>query len=116
MREWEEKNATEAKVIIHIRYFISSLAEQSPKRMGALVRGHWSIENRNHHKRDDSVWQEDRHRHRRINVAQNLALTRNALLAVIPFTDKQRLPALIADYLNSPSLAIKLILHASPVP
>ena len=92
------------------------LAEQSPERMGALVRGHWSIENRNHHKRDDSVWQEDRHRHRRMNVAQNLALTRNALLAVIPFTDKQRLPALIADYQNSPSLAIKLILHASPVP
>jgi hypothetical protein len=84
--------------------------------MGALVRGHWSIENRNHHKRDDSVWQEDRHRHRRINVAQNLVLTRNALLAVIPFTDKQRLPALIADYQNSPSLAIKMILHASPVP
>ena len=116
MREWEEKNATEPKVTTHIRYFISSLAEHSPQRMGALVRGHWSIENRNHHKRDDSVWQEDRHRHRRVNVAQNLALTRNALLAVIPFTDKQSLPALIADYQNSPNLAIKLILHASPVP
>ena len=44
------------------------------------MRGLWSVENRNHHKRDESVWQENRHRFRRVNVAQNLALTRNALL------------------------------------
>ena len=92
MREWELKNATEAKVTTHTRYFLSSLADQTPARMGELVRGHWSIENRNHHKRDDSAWQEDRHRHRRPNAAQNLALTRNALLAITPFTDKQKSP------------------------
>jgi predicted transposase YbfD/YdcC len=116
MREWEEKNASNPESKVHIRHFISSLSDQSSERMGQVVRGHWSIENRNHHKRDDSVWQEDRHRHRRVNIAQNLALTRNALLAVIPFTEKRRLPALIADYQNSPTLAINLILHARPVP
>jgi hypothetical protein len=45
------------------------------------------VENRNHHKRDDSVWQEDRHRHRRPRIAQ---------------------------YQQSPQLTIKLILHDRP--
>ncbi len=74
------------------------------------------MENRNHHKRDDSVWQEDRHRHRRINVAQNLALTRNALLALIPFDEKRNLPSLIAEYQERKHLAIQLILNARPFP
>ena len=43
-----------------------------------------SYEEKNNHKRDHQVWQEDRHWHRRVNIAQNLALTRNALLAIIP--------------------------------
>ncbi|NJN82807.1 MAG: DUF11 domain-containing protein [Caldilineaceae bacterium] len=36
------------------------------------MREHWSVENRNHHKRDASAWQEDRHRHRKPNAALNL--------------------------------------------
>jgi TnpA family transposase len=72
------------------------------------------VENRNHDKRDDSVWQEDRHR--RINVAQNLALTRNALLALIPFDEKHKLPSLIADDQERKPLAINLILNARPFP
>ena len=101
---------------VHLRYFISSLAAGHKKRLGHAARGHWSIENRNHHKRDDSVWQEDRHRHRRVNLAQNLALTRNALLAVIPFDEERNLPSLIADYQKRKQLAIDLILNARPVP
>jgi hypothetical protein len=49
-------------------------------------------------------------------VAQNLALTRNALLAIIPFDDKRNLPSLIADYQERKQLAIDLILNARPVP
>ena len=48
------------------------------------MRGHWSVENRNHHKRDASAGQEDRHRHRKPTAALNRALTRNVLLALIP--------------------------------
>jgi hypothetical protein len=55
------------------------------------------------------------HRYRRPNVALNLALTRNALLAIIPFDEKHNLPTLIADYQNHPSRAINLILKASPI-
>jgi len=58
----------------------------------------------------------DRHRHRRVNVAQNLALSRNALLAIIPFDEKRNLPSLIADYQDRKQLAIDLILKARPFP
>ena len=74
------------------------------------------MENRNHHKRDDSVWQEDRHRFRRVNVAQNLALTHNALLAIISFGERKNLPSPIADYQECKQLAIDLILKARPFP
>ena len=112
-REWVEKTRPDTEHV-HIRHFISSVAAEDQARLGRAAREHWSIENRNHHKRDDSVWQEDRHRHRRINVAQNLALTRNALLAIIPFDEKHNLPSLIADYQERKQLAIDLILNARP--
>lgn len=113
-REWRAKTEPESEARVHIRHFISSLPPENPAHLGRAVRGHWSVENRNHHKRDDSVWQEDRHRHRRPRVAQNLALTRNALLAVIPFDEKRNLPTLIAHYQQNPKLAIELIFHARP--
>jgi repressor LexA len=96
-REWKEA-AKPGEVHEHIRYFITSVEADRDLYLGNAVRGYWSIENRNHHKRDDRVRQEDRHRHRRINVAQNLALTRNALLAIIPFDEKHNLPSLIEGY------------------
>ena len=116
-REWVERSRPEQEHH-HLRHFISSLSPEEVVRLGTAVREHWSVENRNHHKRDDSVWQEDRHRFRRVNIAQNLALTRNALLAIIPFDDdeKNNLPTLIADYQDNNHLAIKLILNARPFP
>jgi len=113
-REWRAKKDPASETSVHIRHFISSLPPDNPARLGRAARGHWRVENRNHHKRDDSVWQEDRHRHRRPRVAQNLALTRNALLAIIPFDEKRNLPALIAEYQRHPQLAINLILHGRP--
>jgi predicted transposase YbfD/YdcC len=113
-REWRLKKYPHAETSVHVRHFISSLPPEDPTRHGRAVRGHWSVENRNHHKRDDSVWQEDRHRHRRPRIAQNLALTRNALLAIIPFDEKINLPSLIARYQQHPEIAINLILHARP--
>ena len=100
----------------HTRSFISSLSPEQATRLGWAARSHWSAENKNHHKRDHHVWQEDRHRHRRANIAQNLALTRNALLAIIPFDEKNNLPTLIIDYSDRKQLAINLILKAHPFP
>jgi len=100
----------------HTRSFISSLMPDEGERIGWAARNHWSVENKNHHKRDHQVWQEDRHRHRRVNIAQNLALTRNALLAIIPFDEKKTLPDLIVDYQDRKQLAIDLILKSKPFP
>ena len=49
-----------------------------------------------------------------IEHAQKLALTRKALLAVIPFDEKRNLASLIAHNPQNPKLAIDLILHACP--
>lgn len=114
-REWVEKSCPENEHQ-HTRSFLSSLAPDQAERLGWAARTHWSVENKNHHKRDHHVWQEDRHRHRRVNIAQNLALTRNALLAIIPFDEEQNLPSLIADYQDRKQLAIDLILKARPFP
>ena len=114
-REWVEKTTPENEHE-HTRSFISSLMPDEGERLGWAARDHWSVENKNHHKRDHHVWQEDRHRHRRVNIAQNLALTRNALLAVIPFDEKKNLPTLIVDYQNRRQLAIDIIMKAKPFP
>jgi hypothetical protein len=73
------------------------------------------VENRNHYKRDASAWQEDRHRHRKPNAALNLALTRNVLLAMIPFEQGQPLAHFFEHYHRHPHHALQLILKASPV-
>ena len=114
-REWVEKT-TQENEHEHTRSFISSLTPDQATRLGWAARSHWSVENKNHHKRDHHVWQEDKHRHRRANIAQNLALTRNALLAIIPFDEKNNLPSLIVDYQDCKQLAINLILKAKPFP
>jgi predicted transposase YbfD/YdcC len=114
-REWLEKTCPENEHQ-HTRSFLSSLPPGQAERLGRAVRAHWSVENKNHHKRDHHVWQEDRHRHRRVHIAQNLALTRNALLAIIPFDAEHNLPSLIADYQDRKQLAIDLVLKALPFP
>ncbi|MFN9662376.1 MAG: ISAs1 family transposase, partial [Akkermansiaceae bacterium] len=52
-----------------------------------MIREHWSVENLNHWKRDATYWREDKAPKRNARGAKNLALIRNALLAVIPFEE-----------------------------
>lgn len=114
-RDWSEKKDPLQTQKNHTCYFISSLAPGDKARSTKAVRGHWSVENRNHHKRDASAWQEDRHRHRRPNAALNLALTRNVLLALIPFAEGQPLALFFEHYHQHPSQALRLILSSQPV-
>jgi hypothetical protein len=99
----------------HTRVFLSSLDLKEKSLSAQAARGHWSIENRNHHKRDTSAWQEDRHRHRRPKSAQNLTLTRNALLAIIPFEPGVPLAQFFELYHRHPTKALELILHSHPI-
>ena len=114
-RDWQVKTAPEAPDKSHVRYFLTSLGPGESQRIPAAVRGHWSVENLNHYKRDTCLWREDDHRHRRVNIAQNLALTRNALLAIIPFGPDERLSGWFGIYQRKPAMALQLIFHASPV-
>ena len=113
-RGWCEKKDPQTPKS-HTRVFLSSLSVDEKSRSTEAVRGHWSIENRNHHKRDASAWQEDRHRHRRPNAALNLALTRNALLAIIPFKQGEPLSAFFELYHRHRREALNLILNSRPV-
>lgn len=57
---------------------------RTPAQWHALVRGHWGgVEIRNHWRRD-AIWGEDRSRTRNLHALANLALLRNALLALLP--------------------------------
>lgn len=77
------------------RYYLSSQlpAEHTDKEWLKLIRGHWAgVENRNHWRRD-ALMGEDRSRSRNPNLLANLALIRNALLAVLErFEDSRSLP------------------------
>lgn len=114
-RDWSEKKDPLQPPKSHTRCFLSSLAAQEKTRATNAVRQHWSVENRNHHKRDASVRQEDRHRHRKPNAALDLALTRNVLLALIPFEEGQPLAHFIERYHRHPHHALRLILKAAPI-
>jgi predicted transposase YbfD/YdcC len=115
-RDWSEKKDSLPTRKSHTRCFLSSLSTREKARATAAVRGHWSVENRNHHKRDASAWQEDRHRHRKPNAALNLALTRNVLLALIPGEEGQPLAHFFEHYHRHRHHALKLILNDHPVP
>lgn len=68
-----------------IRYYISSHApdDRSHSQWRQLIRGHWAgVENRNHWSKD-AIWREDATRSRNPNLVGNLALLRNALLALV---------------------------------
>lgn len=114
-RNWSEKREPLQPHKSHIRFFLSSLGIHEKSRSSHAARQHWSVENRNHYKRDASPWQEDRHRHRKPNAALNLALTRNVLLAIIPFEPGQPLAHFFEHYHRHPCRALRLILNSSPI-
>jgi predicted transposase YbfD/YdcC len=114
-RDWSQKINPLEPQKSHTRFFLSSLGAHEQSRSTTAARQHWSVENRNHYKRDASPWQEDRHRHRKPNAALNLALTRNVLLALIPFQDGQPLAQFFESYHRQPQHALRLILKSCPV-
>jgi predicted transposase YbfD/YdcC len=113
-RDWTEKKDPLQTPKNHTRFFLSSLAGREKTRSAGAGHGHWSVENRNHHKRDASAWQEDRHRQRKPNAALNLALTRNVSPALIPFAEGQPLAHFFEHYHRHPHHALHLILNAAP--
>lgn len=80
-RDWIETGSEEVKS--ETRYFITSLEKEdrSAPQLCRAIREHWSVENKNHWKRDTSLWKEDAARPRKkASGGQVLALLRGAVL------------------------------------
>jgi predicted transposase YbfD/YdcC len=94
------------------RYYLSSaLPEQyRPEQWLELIRGHWGgVEVRNHWRRD-AVMGEDRSRSRNGPLLANLALIRNALLALLPeHLQGRSLPELQEHLHSKPSRCYALL-------
>ncbi len=101
-----------------IRLFGTSIGyeEKTAAQLGRIIRQHWSVENLNHWKRDATYWREDRAPKRNPKGAKNLALLRNALLAVIPFERFDSLNEAFDHYRDNRSKSLKLIKTAPPFP
>jgi predicted transposase YbfD/YdcC len=88
------------------RYYLSSALPQEygPAQWLDLIRGHWGgIEIRNHWRRD-ALMGEDRSRSRNAHLLANLALMRNALLAILPeHLETRPLPELRESLHSRPS-------------
>ena len=111
----EAHQAGDLEIKTHDRYFLSSHPAEEAREIAQQARTHWSVENKNHYRKDVSLWVEDDHRHRRVNGAQNLGLMRSALLAIIPFDEKQTLNDCFESYAKNPHLAIRLIQKSRPI-
>jgi predicted transposase YbfD/YdcC len=94
------------------RYYLSSAPpdEYRPEHWLGLIRGHWAgVEIRNHWRRD-ALLGEDRSRSRNAHLLANLALIRNALLAILPrHLDTATLPELRERLHSRPSACYVLL-------
>jgi predicted transposase YbfD/YdcC len=108
-REWTQKKTGQARS--ETRWFITSLSagQADENRLLAEVRGHWSVENKNHWRRDSRAWEEDKCLHRKSAAAQNLAIIRNTLLAVIPGNKHGNLPDTLEYYRDHKAQAVALL-------
>ena len=99
-----------------VRLFGTShtVEEKTPAQFARIIRGQWSVENLNHWKRDATYWREDRAPKRNAKGAKNLALLRNALLAVIPFERFDSLNDAFDHYRDHRAKSLQLIKTAPP--
>lgn len=116
LTRWYREKKTTADFKSEVRYFITSLEEKdaSHTRLAEIARGHWSVENKNHWKKDATLWREDRGARRKAKGAKNLALLRNAILAIIPHDGHASLNQAFLHYADHRSEAIRLITQTAP--
>jgi len=103
---------------ISVRLFGTSIryGDKTAAQLARIIREHWSVENLNHWKRDSTLWREDRAPKRNPKGAKNLALMRNALLAVIPFEEFDSLNDAFDYYRDNRHKSLNIINYAPPYP
>jgi hypothetical protein len=113
-RHYQMKNGGEPKV--ETRHFITSIeqGDATHNRLATLGREHWSVENKNHWRRDATRWREDRGVRRKPRGAKNLALLRGAILALIPIDDFDSINVAFDHYTEKRAEAIRLLTQTPP--
>jgi len=103
------------EVVRQVTYGITSLSRTQalPKQIAALRRGHWTIENKDHYVRDETLG-EDRCQLHAGHSAHALAALRNAVLNVLRYQGWSSIPAAIRHY--GASLHNALTLLGIPAP
>jgi predicted transposase YbfD/YdcC len=92
-------------------YLSSALPDQyRPSQWLALIRGHWAgVEVRNHWRRD-VLFREDGSRSRNPNLLANMALIRNALLAILAeHLAETSGPAIVEQLSRNPDRSIRIL-------
>jgi predicted transposase YbfD/YdcC len=82
--------------------------QAGPKKLLALTRGHWGIENRSHHVRD-VTYDEDRSQVRNGTVAQVMAAVRNTAIGVMRLAGEANIAAATRRYAARPWEALALL-------
>lgn len=110
----EKKHAGDFKR--ETRHFLTTLreGEASHVRLAEIGRKHWSVENKNHWRKDATAWREDRSTRRKPRGAKNLALLRNAILALIDPAQHASLNQAFLHYADHRAEALHLITKAAP--
>jgi len=113
-RHYQQKSGGESKR--ETRHFILSIeaGKHSHARLAQIGRDHWSVENKNHWRRDATRWREDRSVRRKPKGAKNLALLRGAILALIPPEKFTSLNAAFDHYIEHRAEAVRLFTQTQP--
>lgn len=90
-------------------YAVTSLPTHlaSPVQIGAWIRGHWSIENALHWRRD-VVWQEDKSQVRTANSTHVMAILRNIAITLLKRAGYKNIAKATHTLRKHPSQALKI--------
>jgi predicted transposase YbfD/YdcC len=106
----QRRNTQTGKRQVEVVHGITSLSSQEakPRRLMALARGHWKIENRSHYVRD-VTYREDQSQVRNGTIAQVLAAVRNTAIGLMRVAGKQNIAAATRYYAAKPWEALALL-------
>jgi predicted transposase YbfD/YdcC len=99
------------KITIAVRYGVTSLPRSvaDAKAIADLVRGQWAIENRLHHRRDNTL-REDWSQVRTGQAQLNLAILNNTILSLLDKQKVQNVAEQSREFAYNPKAALKLLL------
>jgi hypothetical protein len=107
----ERTTVRDGKITHEVVSGITSLSRKQAdaKQLATLIRAHWSIENRNHWRRDVTLCEDDS-QVRTKQVPAMLALLNTTILALMDLLGVRNVPAQMRSYNAHPLQALRLLL------